>query len=281
MIIWLASYPKSGNTLLRSMLSAYFYSKDGIFNFELLKNINQFPNQTLFKNLGIDVNNELEIIKNYIKVQEWINKRSGRSINFIKTHSSLNDINGHRFTNLKNTLGVIYIIRDPRDIIRSYANHSSISKEEAKNRILENRTLGGKKDTKNKTVIHTGSWSTNFKSWKEFKKINKYLLIKFEDLISEPEKTFITILKFVHKLANLELIIDENKIKNILQTTSFQYLQNLEKKYTFQESSSTTEESYVQFFKYGNKKDSVGIPDELNKALVNKLSKEMTELGYL
>lgn len=281
MIIWLASYPKSGNTLLRSMLSAYFYSKDGIFNFELLKNINQFPNQTLFKNLGIDVNNELEVIKNYIKVQEWINKRSGRSINFIKTHSSLNDINGHRFTNLKNTLGVIYIIRDPRDIIRSYANHSSISKEEAKNRILENRTLGGKKDTKNKTVIHTGSWSTNFKSWKEFKKINKYLLIKFEDLISEPEKTFITILKFVHKLANLELIIDENKIKNILQTTSFQYLQNLEKKYTFQESSSTTEESYVQFFKYGNKKDSVGIPDELNKALVNKLSKEMTELGYL
>ena len=47
MIIWLASYPKSGNTLLRSMLTAYFYSKDGIFNFELLKNINQFPNQTL------------------------------------------------------------------------------------------------------------------------------------------------------------------------------------------------------------------------------------------
>ena len=157
MIIWLASYPKSGNTLLRSMLTAYFYSKDGIFNFELLKNINQFPNQTLFKNLGIDVNNELEVIKNYIKAQEWINKRSGRSINFIKTHSSLNDINGHRFTNLKNTLGAIYIIRDPRDIIRSYANHSSISKEEAQNRILENRTLRGKKDTKNKTVIHTGS----------------------------------------------------------------------------------------------------------------------------
>ena len=281
MIIWLASYPKSGNTLLRSMLTAYFYSKDGIFNFELLKNINQFPNQTLFKNLGIDVNNELEVIKNYIKVQEWINKRSGRSINFIKTHSSLNDINGHRFTNLKNTLGAVYIIRDPRDIIRSYANHSSISKEEAKNRILENRTLGGKKDTKNKTVIHTGSWSTNFKSWRELKKINKYLLVKFEDLVSEPEKTFIAILKFVHKLANLELIIDENKIKNTLRTTSFQYLQNLEKKKKFHESSSTAEESYIQFFKYGNKKDSIAILDEIKKTLENKLREEMMELNYL
>ena len=230
MIIWLASYPKSGNTLIRSMLSAYLYSQDGIFNFELLKKIYQFPDQKLFKNLNIDINNELEVVKNYIKVQEEINRRDGHSLRFLKTHSSLNDINGHKFTNLKNTLGVIYIIRDPRDIIRSYANHSSISQDEAKNRILENRTIGGKKDKKNKTIIHTGSWSTNFKSWKEFKKINKYLLIKFEDLISEPEKTFITILKFVHKLANLELIIDENKIKNTLRTTSFQYLQNLEKK---------------------------------------------------
>ena len=31
MIIWLASYPKSGNTLFRSILSAYFFSKDGRF----------------------------------------------------------------------------------------------------------------------------------------------------------------------------------------------------------------------------------------------------------
>ena len=51
MIIWLASYPKSGNTLMRSILSAYFFSKDGKFNFDLLKNIKQFPDNRLFKNL--------------------------------------------------------------------------------------------------------------------------------------------------------------------------------------------------------------------------------------
>ena len=51
MILWLASYPKSGNTLLRSLLSAYFYSKDGLFNFELLKNIPYFPSHNFFKNL--------------------------------------------------------------------------------------------------------------------------------------------------------------------------------------------------------------------------------------
>ena len=48
MFIWLASYPKSGNTLVRSLLSSYFFSKDGIFNFELIKNIKQFPLTELF-----------------------------------------------------------------------------------------------------------------------------------------------------------------------------------------------------------------------------------------
>ena len=52
MIIWLASYPKSGNTLLRSMLSAYLFSNDGIFNFKLLTKIKQFPYNDILKDLG-------------------------------------------------------------------------------------------------------------------------------------------------------------------------------------------------------------------------------------
>ena len=50
MIIWLASYPKSGNTWLRSMLASYFYSQNGVFNFDLLNYIDQFPSFDYFKN---------------------------------------------------------------------------------------------------------------------------------------------------------------------------------------------------------------------------------------
>ena len=64
MIIWLASYPKSGNTLVRSMLSAYFFSQDGSYNFELIKNIKQFPAINMFEDLGIDIGNDIEVIKN-------------------------------------------------------------------------------------------------------------------------------------------------------------------------------------------------------------------------
>ena len=63
MIVWLASYPKSGNTFVRSLLSSYIFSKDGNFNFELLINIKQFPDNSLFKQLGIDINNEEELLR--------------------------------------------------------------------------------------------------------------------------------------------------------------------------------------------------------------------------
>ena len=49
MIIWLSSYPKSGNTWVRSMIAALMYSHDGVFNFKLLKKIKQFPTENDFK----------------------------------------------------------------------------------------------------------------------------------------------------------------------------------------------------------------------------------------
>ena len=41
-IFWINSYPKSGNTLVRAILSSLFFTKDGNFNFEIIKNISQF-----------------------------------------------------------------------------------------------------------------------------------------------------------------------------------------------------------------------------------------------
>ena len=56
MIIWIASYPKSGNTWLRALISTYFFSKDGIYNQNLLKNIDQFPTSTYFEEYHHDKN---------------------------------------------------------------------------------------------------------------------------------------------------------------------------------------------------------------------------------
>ena len=82
MFVWLASYPKSGNTLVRALLSSYFFSKDGKFDFDLIKNINQFPKESYFIKNGVNIKNENEVIKSYLKVQESINLKN--SVQFLK-----------------------------------------------------------------------------------------------------------------------------------------------------------------------------------------------------
>ena len=287
MIIWLASYPKSGNTLLRSMISAYFFTQDGNFNFKTLNNINQFPDFKLFKNYGINTSDHMEIVKNYINVQRQINTKDKNSIRFIKTHSGLRSINGYPFTDLNNSLGAIYIVRDPRSVVKSYANHNQMSLERASDRMLEDKaTLGGLKNPINeadKILTHMGSWSSNYESWKVFKKYNRYLLIKYEDMVMNKEKTFITILKFIHKLADLKFAIDDDKLKNILKTTSFEYMQKAEKNFGFEESVKLKKDSEQNtFFKYGPKINTPEtLPAAIKKKLEVSLKKEMEELGYL
>ncbi len=183
MFVWLASYPKSGNTWLRSMLAAYFFSNTGIYNFDLIANIKQFPETGLFKNLGINTDNEQEVIKNYIKVQEKFNNKN--SIQFLKTHSYLFNINNNAFTNLDNSLGAIYIVRDPRNVVTSWANFLGISNDDAADKLINSHTLGGEKFNQDKklekiVITYTGSWGSNYVSWKSFNTQGKYLLIKYE-----------------------------------------------------------------------------------------------------
>ena len=199
MIVWLASYPKSGNTLLRSMLAAYFFSEDGIYDFPLIQNIRQFPNIRLFENLGVDIRNEKEVIKNYIKVQESIVKKN--AIRFLKTHSYLFNIKNNPFTNLNCSLGVIYIVRDPRNVVTSFSKFTSLSIEESSEFMINKLSIGGNlnapKGSSDRTRIFTGTWASNFQTWKSFQYQQRYLLIKYEDLINDPEKNFLKILKFI------------------------------------------------------------------------------------
>ena len=286
MIIWLASYPKSGNTFLRSLLTSYLFTKDGKFDEEKLKEINQFPNISLFKNLGINTSNDLEIVKNYIKVQEKINSLDSKSVRFIKTHSSLNDINGYKFTDLNNTLGVIYVVRDPRSVVRSYANHNQLSLEDTTDRLLQfGATIGGIKGSdfgSNKIVTHMGSWSSNYNTWKEFKKINSYLLVKYEDLVADTRNTFLEILNFIYRLGKSKLEIDNKKLKNAIETTTFESMQTIEKQKGFTESVKDDNGKNITFFKYGYKKNEKNIlPLKLMKKIEIELKVEMNELGYL
>ena len=53
----------------------------------------------------------------------------------------MHDVGGYKFTDLNNSLGAIYIVRDPRNVLRSYANHMQFSEEEASNALISYRSL--------------------------------------------------------------------------------------------------------------------------------------------
>ena len=272
MIIWLASYPKSGNTMLRTMLSSYLFTKDGSFNFDVMKNIKQFPNWAIFENMGVDYKDINEVIKNSIRVQESFNKKE--SVGFVKTHNMLFNFNSKfPFTNLENTLGVIYIIRDPRNVALSYARHLKKSPEET----VEFMTKGKSND-----MFLMGNWAENFISWKSFLNYNKYLLIKYEDLVSKREETILKILKFIFRLRNINFIPDHNKLDIVLKNTSFENLKNLEKQKGFRESIKGDDGKQIPFFDKGNKRDwSKTLDKKLSDEIERCFKNEMMELSYL
>jgi hypothetical protein len=278
MIVWLASYPKSGNTLLRSILASYFYSKDGFFNFKLLKNFEYFPSHTFYKNSKIDTNNDSEVIRNYINVQKKF-LQNKKKIFFFKTHSSFLRVGDYNFTNLQNTLGAIYIVRDPRNVVVSYANHFQMSIDEATNALI-NDTGVFEKNAKMKTFC--GKWNFNYISWKNFN-AQKILIIKYEDLINEKESILRKILLFLNKLVNIKFEINQLKIKNIISSTSFERMKELEKSETFFEASIEKKTGKaIPFFYLGDKKKSKNLLDAKNKDKIEKIFvNEMKELGYL
>ncbi len=284
MIIWIASYPKSGNTWLRSIISALVYSDDGIFDFKLLKKIRQFPEKIYFKDLIKDFSNFDEIKKNWIFAQDKINLDN--KIKFFKTHQGKYTVDGDDFTNNINTRAVIYVVRDPRNVINSISNHYSLSVENSLKFMLSPKLIGNSKNFEesfmdNKPSMFTllGKWNDHYRSWTRNKK--NLLLIKYENLIRDPKIEMDKIIHFLNKYLKFDTSIEKNK--NIIETTSFEYLKKLEGKGLFKEAPlKKNTAGRVKFFNLGPKNQwTKESNQEIIKSIENNFSTEMRELGYL
>ena len=280
MIIWLASYPKSGNTWLRALLSSYLYSKDGKFDFDLLNKIDSFPSEKFFKNYPNKFEKPEDTAKYWIKEQEKINQ--SKKIIFFKTHNALCKIEGNRFTNSENTLGAIYIIRDPRNVITSLAYHYQISKEDALEFMLdEKRGIVSKVDNRYIGFQPLFSWVLNKKSWVENKNF-PVLTIKYEDLQSETFTTFKKVLDFIHKLTNSKNSIDREKAKKSIKNCDFENLKKLEQEKGFAEAiTKKGSNEKLTFFNLGKNNNYKNLLDPILLRKMNDLfQNELVKYNY-
>ena len=281
MIIWLASYPKSGNTWVRSIITSLLYTEDGLFNFELIKNIPQFPDNKYFKNFTSDLTNFNEVMKYWRIAQNKINLDN--EIKFIKTHHLNCKINEYSFTDKSNTLATIYIVRDPRSLVSSISNHFSKTIDESAKFLLTPKFLGGKeakaKQKPNYIPTLLGTWSEHYKFWTMNNE--NLLLIKYEDLVSDTESQLKKIVKFLEKFIPIKT--NKEKNYNIVKSTSFDQLKSMEKKGLFKEGMvNKISNEKVDFFRLGplNKWED-NLEKDIQKELEDTFKKEMKDLGYL
>ena len=278
MIIWLASYPKSGNTWVRSLLSAYYYSKNGNFNFELLKNINVYPQQKYF---DVKIDKPGEINSYWDASQEKI--ISEKKIKILKTHNSLLVLNGKDFTKPKYTLGIIYIVRDPRNVITSLKNHYDLDYEQSLNFMLnEKKYLYDIQKKNDYADFHfLSSWSNHYKSWIN-NNLFKKMVIKYEDLENDTFKTLKNLIIYINSLFQVNEKIDEIKINNCIKTTNFEILKHKEKKEGFPENVySKKTNKKIDFFNLGpkNKWEKV-VPKEFHEKINNIFKEDLKNLKY-
>jgi len=283
MIIWIASYPKSGNTWVRSLLSAYLYSEDGNFNFNLLKKILKFPSKKYLEYFIKDFSNIKKVSEYWITAQERINLQNENKSIFLKTHSALCTLEKNPFTNKKNTQAVIYIVRDPRNVITSVGNHYSMNIKESynfmtdKNRIITQDKWGGDNFGISEVL---GSWSDHYKSWKNMN-FAPILNIKYEDLINDTKKSLIEIINFLQKFT--EIKIDNKKISKTVESCNFENLRKMEKNEGFFEAAYSEKiNKKVNFFHLGRKNNWKNLLDqEMEKKIREEFHNEMKELKYI
>tara|TARA_A100001234_G_C12589242_1_gene369737 strand:- start:181 stop:1032 length:852 start_codon:yes stop_codon:yes gene_type:complete len=283
MIFWIASYPKSGNTWVRSLLSSYYYTNDGKFRDDsLLKNIGQFPEKKHFKNFDYNISVPGDTAKFWIKAQELINK--DKKIRFFKTHNFLGKINNTQFTNEENTLGAIYILRDPRNVITSVKNHFEMTYEDSLEFMLNERKFTYDYFKKNDygDFQFLSSWEKNYQTWIN-NKIFPTLVIKYEDLINQNFEEFKKIINFIDNLTNCKKKFDEKKALNALSTTSFSSLKKFENTIGFSEAlDSKIRKNKIPFFHLGPKNNWKEILDKDFQIKINEIFKNnLNELNYI
>ncbi len=272
-ILWMASYPKSGNTWLRAFLANY------------LKNpcapmpIDELPQFILgdgiaapFKKVAgrpVDDMTLKEIQALRPKVHEMFAWSSSDTV-FVKTHNAISVLDGIPTITPEATAGAIYIIRNPLDVAVSYAHHYGISYDRAINAMASEETVVPPHG--NQVHQYLGSWSTHVRSWILAPGLKRHV-VRYEDMTLKPDKTWRAVIKF------LGLPLETPRLKKAIEFSSFKVLADQEKEDGFIEAVPIDNRVFFRKGKIGAWRKEL-TADEVER-LIDAHGEVMAEHGYL
>lgn len=272
-IIWLASYPKSGNTWLRAFLANY------LANAATPVPINDLPRHVLGDNLILHYEqltgtpaselNDKDFNRLRPKVHEWLARSRPEAV-FVKTHSVMRNIAGVPLITPPATAGAVYVVRNPLDVAVSFAHHYQVTY----GRAVESLCTEGYVLPPSSGLCrqHLGSWSHHVGSWTEPPGPRPHVL-RYEDMLAAPTKVFGGLVRF------LGLPKDSARLKRAIDFSSFRELSGQERTTRFVEA---RPDGRSRFFRAGQ----IGawrqvLTEAQAEELVEKHRNAMVKMGYL
>lgn len=271
-ILWLASYPKSGNTWLRAFLANY------LLDTKTPQDINALP-EFVYGDMRVDYYEQLTGKSQTDLTWEEINRLRPQVHRFladarpgtvlVKTHSVLSAIEDIPTITPEATFGAIYVVRNPLDVAVSFSHHYGMTMEQGAKAIcfkpLEIKPKPGH------ILQVVSDWSTNIRTWLDAPGL--YLkVIKYEDMTRTSTKTFGSVLDF------LKLPREKERLKRAIRHSSFKVLSEQERREGFVERSRNADR-FFRKGKVGSWRQELA-PEQVD--LIVEYHKEMmNEMGYL
>ncbi|MCX6183279.1 MAG: sulfotransferase domain-containing protein [Bacteroidetes bacterium] len=274
-IIWLTSYPKSGNTWMRMFLHALKTGCDHVENFEQIEGSDGIASSRslLDELLGIYTSDmvDIEIQKLRADAYRLYSSELTEEI-IVKVHDAA--FHGGILTFPKEvTKKVIYIVRNPFDMVASYANHMGSSIEKSVQSLCDGNGFlaGNKKKLNNQVTQYMGSWSDHYNSWKNLYREN-IEVIRYEDMLNDSFATFNKVVKCIGWEKTNE------EIEKAISVSDFKNLRSVEEQAGFREKPKETKHFFRQG-KSGQWKNE--ITPEQAKTLVDRHFYTLLELNYI
>lgn len=275
-LVWLASYPKSGNTWFRMFLANYLENGEAPVSLDKIANTPIASNELDFENIiGL---NPFELTPDEVDLYRpdmyrELSKEAEESgeVNYKKVHDAytLNQ-NGEPLFPVDVSKCAVYFVRNPMDVCVSFANHSASEINRTFERLFDEKSsLAGKRRGQLRQILM--SWKSHIKSWQNQSQIPVHVA-RYEDMQQKPVETFGDIVRF------LGLEYEQERLDRAIRNSDFKLLQEMEQENGFKEKMQKCE-SFFWKGKIGNYRDFLS--EKQVDRIVEYNYEVMKEFGYI
>lgn len=276
MIYWLASYPKSGNTWMRILLSNYLLDADKPVNINNLAGGPIASARSVFDEfIGIPASDlTQDEIENWRPLVYQQMALEAQAPIFLKIHDAFVQTSNHlELIPAEATTGVLYLIRNPLDVCVSFAHHSSVTVEKTIERMADSSYTFCSNEHRlpNQLRQKLLSWSEHVTSWVDQSGL-RILIVRYEDLLADTHATFEKVVRFCRLDAAPE------RISKAVEFSHFEQLSQQEKEFGFSEKAFNSE----SFFRQGRSGTwTQQLTPEQSHRLIAAHTDVMRRFGYL